>query len=310
MAKLWLWIKNNKLTSLLIIVVIFLFIRNSTSYPSPINLSTTSSRNTDLSPKVSMNLPMTGGGIGSSMTNNLPHRKTAPSTSEERLVIETSNISLVVDDVKNTSMEVIRKTKELGGFMVQRSLTKPQESPFGTIVVRIPEDKTDEALSYFRSLAVKVSSEQILGQDVTDQYEDIDEKLATFTKTKAKFEEILEKAVDVDDILRVQRELVNLQSQIDSLKGRQKYLEKSAALTKITIYLSSDEMALPYQPGGTFRPKIIFKQAVRSLIKTLRGVAGLFIWLAVYAPVWGGILIIIYLVKRFRKRKGIKSTRQ
>ena len=283
------------------VLVIWLLVRDSNNVLPVVDR--TSSEHLNLMPA---SLPVAGGGTG--LENLASVEKSSQredfGVSKKRLVIESTNLSLVVDDVKDVSKKIIAKTEDLGGFMVESSLTTPQESPFGTVVVRIPEDKADEALDYFRSLAVKVSSERVLGQDVTEQYEDINERLATLAKTKAKFEEILEKAVDVDDILRVQRELINLQSQIDTLKGRQKYLEKSAALTKITIYLSSDELALPYQPEGSFRPKVVFKQAVRSLIKTFRGIAKLFIWLAVYAPVWGGVLIIIFLIKRFGKRKG------
>jgi len=298
MKKIWLWIKNNKLAAALLVLAAFLLAKNSI-YSSLLTKRTTSSTL----------LPVTGGrdlvgfGASPSSLNFSKTQETAPSTSQERLVIETSNLSLVADDVEQTSQKIIEKTKELGGFMVEVSLTKPEESPLGTIIVRVPEGKKDEALNYFRSLAVKVSSERVLGRDVTDQYEDIGERLATLAKTKVKFEEILEKAEKVDDILRVQRELISLQSQIDSLKGRQEYLEKSAALTKITIYLSSDELALPYQPQGAFRPKVIFKQAVRSLVKTLRGIAKLFIWLAVYSPIWGGALVIIFAIKWFKKRK-------
>lgn len=304
MKKVGEWVRNNKLATFLIILVVFLLFRNSLfSLKNQVGYQTSTINNMG-------SLPVTGGGTTPTMDYVSSSRNVSPTTSKERLVIESSNISLVVDDVEDISSKVIAKTKELGGFMVGTSLTKPQESPFGTVIVRVPEDKTDEALNYFRSLAVKVISEQVLGQDVTDRYEDIDAKLATLTKTKAKFEEILEKATSVNDILSVQKQLVNLQSQIDNLKGRQKYLEKSAALTKITVFLSSDELALPYQPEGVFRPKVIFKQAVRSLIKTLRSFASLIIWVVVYAPLWGGILIIILLAKRYGKRKRTNFIKQ
>jgi len=127
--------------------------------------------------------------------------------------------------------------------------------------------------------------------------------LETLYKTKAKFEEILDKADKVQDILQVQRELTNLQAKIDQLKGRKQYLEKTARLAKVTVYLSTDEWALPYQPAEAFRPQVIFKQAVRSLIKTLRGVAKLLIWIVVYLPVWGGIILLFVLIKRFSGKR-------
>jgi hypothetical protein len=101
---------------------------------------------------------------------------------------------------------------------------------------------------------------------------------------------------------------VSLQDQIDVLKGRQKYLEQTAKLSKITVYLSSDEFALPYVPAKPFRPETIFKQAVRSLVLTLRDLAKAGIWIGVYSIVWLPVLVIILLVRKWRKRKpaGIK----
>jgi len=237
------------------------------------------------------------------ITALLPPEEVVPSESKERLVVQTSSLSLVVNDVRQVSKEVVNYTQEIGGFMVSASLDKPQEVPFATVVVRVPAEKLSETLDYFRSLAVKVSSENILGKDVTDQYEDIGTKLETLNKTKAKFEEILNKAEKVEDILKVQRELTSLQAQIDNLKWRKEYWEKTAKLAKITTYLSTDELSLPYQPEGVFRPKVIFKQAVRSLIETLRSFAKLVIWVAVYLPIWGAILIIIFIAKWLKRRK-------
>ena len=292
MKRIWLWIKNNKLATGLFAAMFFLLVN---SYLNKLA--------TPVLPRVGIGINLEKMGSSSLSFNSLTREETAPSTSEKRLVIETSNLSLVVKNVQEVSRQIIKKSKELGGFMVENSLTKPEESPFGTVIVRVPDEKTDEALDYFRSLALKISSEKILGQDVTDQYEDIGERLATLEKTKVKFEEILVKAEKINDILQVQKELISLQRQIDNLKGRQEYLEKSAALTKITVYLSSDELALPYQPEGVFRPQVIFKQAVRSFLKTLRVLAGLLIWLGVYLPVWGGILLIIFIVKWLKKKR-------
>lgn len=228
-----------------------------------------------------------------------------PVETEDRLIVEESSMSLVVSEVQETADKVIDRAKQAGGFMVSSSLTHPEEAPFATVVIRVPAEKFRDILAFFRTLAVKVSSEKILGTDVTDQYVDIKARLVTLERTKAKFEEIMDQAVEIQDILQVQRELINLQSQIDSLKGREKYLEQTAKLAKITVYLSSDEFALPYTPAQPFRPTVIFKMAVRSLILTLRGLATRLIWIAVYSVIWLPILLIILFIKR-RKGKNNK----
>lgn len=231
----------------------------------------------------------------------------APTSQTDRLVIQETTLSLVVLKVQETVDKITDRAKQDGGYMVSSALSQPEEAPFATVVIRVPSDKLKETLSYLRDLAVKVSSENIIGTDVTDQYVDVQAHLDTLNLTKTKFESILNAAIQVQDILTVQRELINLQNQIDTLKGRQKYLEQTAQLAKITIYLSSDEMSLPYTPSETFRPDVIFKLAVRSLVESLRGIAGLLIWIAVFGVIWIPVLVIIVLIKRLKNRTLLRN---
>ena len=151
--------------------------------------------------------------------------------------------------------------------------------------------------------SLKVTSENLNGTDVTDQYVDIEARLKTLNATKTKFEEIMAKAITVQDILNVQRELLSLQDQIDNLKGQQDFLKKTAELAKITIYLSTDEFSLPYAPSDTFRPEVIFKTAVRSLVSTIRGLVENLIWIMVFSVIWVPALIIgIVIYKWYQKR--------
>ncbi|MCL4382988.1 DUF4349 domain-containing protein [Patescibacteria group bacterium] len=212
-------------------------------------------------------------------------------------------MSLVVLKVKEVADKIIDLAKTNGGFMVSSTISQPEEAPFATVVVRIPADKVKGTIDEYRKLAVKVTSENVMGTDVTDQYVDLEARLKTLEATKSKFEEIMNKAAQVQDLLTVQRELIGLQDQIDALKGRQKYLEQTASLSKITIYLSSDEMALPYAPSQAFRPAVVFKLAVRSLINTGRGLAEKGIWIMVYGVIWVPVLGGVILYRRWKKTK-------
>jgi len=292
------WVKKNKLTSVLIFVVLyFLFGQRLLSTflgTRTLNLKTTGSVSTD---SYEM-LPAAGGLNITGTRSTFSQPEVAPSESADRLVVTETSLSLVVKTVRDSVNQVIRKAEELGGFMVNSSLTQPEEAPYAKVVVRVPADKLQEALNYYRDLAVKVSSENITGRDVTDQYEDIEAKIATLEKVKAKFESTLEIATEVQDILQVQRELISVQTQIDNLKGRADYLEKTAKLAKITLHLSTDEWSLPYTPSKPFRPGVIFKQAVRSLVLTARGIAEKAIWIFVYGVIWGPVLLLVFWWKR------------
>lgn len=219
------------------------------------------------------------------------------------MVITDSYLSLVVKNVGAAQQLIVKKAQESGGFMVYSSLNNPAENANASVTVRIPGKSLQSILNYYKTLALKVVAENLSREDVTNQYTDIDARLATLNKTKAIFEDMLDKAATVADILNVQRELLNVQDQIDAQIGQKKYLQENINLTKITVYLSTDELSLPYAPLEVWRPGVIFKEAVRSLIGFGRMLAGSLIWLGVYAVVWLPILLIVFIVKkRFAKK--------
>ena len=242
---------------------------------------------------------MAAGSVGMALPSfKMFGSQVAPTESSSRMVIQDTSLSLQVKDVAAEIKSIETTTKGLGGFLVNSHLSKPDSAASGNITVRIPEVKRAEAMEAFKKLAVKVVSESVSGTDVTDQYVDLDAQLAVLVKTKIKFEDILDKATAVTDLLNVQRELINLQSQIDSVKGQQKYYEQSAKLSLVSIYLSTDELALPYAPTNEWRPAVVFKEAVRSLVSTFRSIADLFIWGFVYIPIIIPILGAIWIYKK------------
>jgi len=301
------WVKNNKLASFLLLVLgpVMFFLLNQMGLFSP--RAGYGGYDSSFAPGVALesSLDLAEPKLARSSIGipPIPDQEAPPSESPDRMVVTQTNLSLVVDDVRQTTEAIIQKTETVGGFMVSRSLSQPEEAPYGYLSLRVPSEKVEEVIGHFRGLAVKVVSEQVNASDVTDQYEDIGKKLATLEQTKQRLEEIMGQAKEINDILSAQREIISLQNQIDTLVGRQEYLEKTAQLSLITIHLSTDELALPYQPSETFRPLVTLKQAVRSLILTLRGLAKNLIWLGVYGAIWVPIVLAIILFKYLKKKK-------
>lgn len=242
-------------------------------------------------------------GLSLAPSFSLDQRSATSTSADQRLVVQNSNLSLLVKDVRQSGDSVLSFAKQSGGFMVSTSYSRPTESPFATITVRIPTTHFDQAMEYLRSLAIKVTNENLVGEDVTEQYIDIDERIRTYERTKQKFESILDSAITTQELLNVQRELINIQTQIDNLKGQKQALEQNVALTKITVFLSTDELALPYTPDKTFRPDVVFKLAVRSLLNSLRIIGEGAIWVVVYAIIWVPALLIYLGIRKWRQRR-------
>lgn len=298
----FLWVKKNKLSAVLLAIILLFLLKSvlgslfEVTSPASLTLPSTDS----VYPE--MGISNSSGPIANKF---MPPRSGGAAPAPEvqnRLVVQQSDLSLLVSDVRNSVNKILDYTRSIGGYMVNSNLVNPGEVPSATVTVRIPSEQLSATLDYFRKLSLKVVSENLSGEDVTDQYVDIDARLTSLNKTKTRFEEIMAKATEVADIMNVQNEINNLQSQIDSLKGQQLYMQKTAQMAKLTIYLSTDEISLPYSPGESWRPDVIFKLAVRSLVGNLRNLGTLFIWILVYGIIWiPALLLLFYLRKRYVK---------
>ena len=292
--------KRNWLTLVLLLVVLFVFGKNNSISPLGINTMYDSG---------SYGGVASGLMIGKTVVpSGLVSRESAPSIADQRLLIQDTTMDQVVDDVAKASLEIENIATNMGGYLVNKGFSKPEEqASFGHINIRVPAERRDEVVEAIKAIGVKTTAYEVYARDVTDAYTDLDSQLASLEKVKAKLENILDQATRVSDLVDVQMQLNNIQQQIDSVKGQQNYLSQIAKLTKIKVNLATDELSLPYTPDSTWRPAAVFKSAIRSMVMTFRFLINSLIWLAVYVPVLGVLAIVFWLIRYIWRRTQLKG---
>lgn len=281
-------IKKNWVSVLLLLVVIYLLGRST-----GVNPISTRNSGVEIGGFADMASPMIGKSIGAPIIGN--YQQAAPVVSDSRMVVQNTSISMQVNDVSAVSSNIENLAISVGGYMVNRSMVKPEGAATGNITIRVPAEKREETLNSIKKMGIKTVSENVSGYDVTDQYVDIQGRVDNLNKTKIKMEVLLDQANNVSDLMNIQMQINNIQSQIDSYIGQQKYLEQTAKLTRIMINLSTDELALPYVPDAAWRPGAVLKTAVRSMIGAVRNVADAIIWMVVYFPVLAIMGLLYYI---------------
>jgi hypothetical protein len=221
----------------------------------------------------------------------------------DRKIVRTGYITLEVNDVTEAMNSVITIAKTLDGYVVSSNKRGDQDITFGQISIRVPFDSFDEAFDRLRRIAVKVPTESTNSQDVTEQYTDLQAQLRNLEATEAQYLELLKKAEKVEDILAVQRELSNVRGQIEQVKGRILYLERTSDMALIDVNLQKTKPI-----GGTaWNALQTLKSAVRGLVTFGKVLANIAIWLAIFSPVWIIILVVVLYFSRWRKKKARAS---
>jgi hypothetical protein len=236
----------------------------------------------------------------------------------ERKVIKNASLTVVVADPVKSMDEISKMAEQMGGYVVSLNAYQTDGPnnvtvPEGNISIRVPAEKLDEALTLIKENSVEVRSASVSGQDVTDQYVDLQSRLSAKLATEKKLLEFLEQAETTEDALAVYAQLQIIESDIEVLKGQIKYIDQSAALSSISVTLIAEAGTQPIEIGG-WELKGTANEAVQDLIQFTQNFTQSLIRLFLYIlPALVLLAIPVYLIflggravyRRVRKPKAV-----
>ncbi|MQG21459.1 MAG: DUF4349 domain-containing protein [SAR202 cluster bacterium] len=240
-------------------------------------------------------------------------RASAPQSSDQiaidvdRLIIQNVSMRLAVNSISDTIDTISSLATELGGFVVSSYVRGNGSDEYGFVSFRIPVQQTDIVRSRLRDTAVRIEEESTQSTDVTEEYVDIQGRLSNLKRTEEQYLLLFDKAKSVEDMLRIQRELSTVRSQIEQTTGRMQYLERTSAMALISVDLRLATSSDPLVPAGwSFQETV--KDALRSVSLFGQWLAGAIIWVIIYSPIWGALLIATYFASRWIRRRTRNSS--
>lgn len=216
---------------------------------------------------------------------------------QERKVIENADLAIVVADPKARIAEIAQLARDLGGFVVssgtyERAMSSGASVPEGNITIRVPAASLDEALTRIKADVVEVQSENRSGQDVTNEYVDLQSRLKARQAAEAQLLEMMNQSQNANDTLAIFNQLIQIQSEIEVLKGQIKYYDESVATSAITVRLVAEESIQPIQIGG-WKPQGEARDALQALVRFFQGFVNFIIWLVILILPAGAVIIAV-----------------
>jgi hypothetical protein len=239
--------------------------------------------------------------IGSDGRGDSDNSYTSVTTEQERMIVRTGDMSLVVEDISQTIEDVTQMSLAFGGYVVSSYVRGEEEDMRGWITFRVPDDKFETALEQLRDIAVKVESEQTYSQDVTEEYIDLQARLGNAEATEQQYLALLDKAEEIEDILDIYDYLSRIRQEIEQLKGRIQYLEQTTSTSLIEVSLEPEEAVV----GGGWSALEVLKAAARGLVTAGKVLGTIVIWILIFIPIWG-TLLGIFLWRRHKRKKAAK----
>ena len=223
------------------------------------------------------------------------------------MIIRTVNMTVLVEDTDEALSAVRSLVADYEGYVAESNRWMIDDTQaMAEVTIRVPAESLDAALEALRGMALKVERETASGQDVTEEYMDIQARLrnleATETELLALLTEVRENRGKADEILAIHRELTTIRGQIESLKGRSQYLERMTALATVTLEIRPKATPRPVVETHRWSPLVTASDALRSLLAFAQVVVDVGIYLLVFSPVVIVPAVIIWLVVRALRR--------
>ncbi len=153
-------------------------------------------------------------------------------------IVKTASVSLRVQRgvFQDRFQQATLVAGRYGGF-VASSQTGQGKHRSGSLVIRVPADRFEQALGDLKRLG-RIESQSISGQDVTGQVVDLQARLRNWQAQETVLLRLMARANSIEDSIVVQRQLQEVQLAVEEIRGQLRVLDDQTAYATVTISMS------------------------------------------------------------------------
>jgi predicted nucleic acid-binding Zn-ribbon protein len=148
----------------------------------------------------------------------------------KRIITQSADIMVEVESIDKAKASLETLITNSGGYITN---SNSYESRYNASV-KVPSNKLQATLNKISKLGNKLS-QSISQNDVTNQFVDNEARLKNLILFRDKMQKLLNQTTNIQEIVKIEKEIRRVQIEIDSLKGRQKYLKDAVALSPISV---------------------------------------------------------------------------
>jgi hypothetical protein len=231
---------------------------------------------------------------------------------QQRLIIKNGQLTVLVDDTDQAVDQATQLTVELGGYIISQLVYDDDAGyRFATIRLAVPVMRFEEALRGLRTLG-QVSNEAASGEDVTDEFVDLNSRLDNLIATRDRLRGFLDAAQTVEEALEINEELKVVEEEIAVIQGRINYLRDRAAFSTIDLTINPfiptptptpTPTATPIPTAEAWHPLNTAKVAAVDLQEAAQETADFSIYYGIVCGPWLAVFgLIAYAGWRLRRR--------
>ncbi|MBB6673230.1 DUF4349 domain-containing protein [Cohnella nanjingensis] len=234
-----------------------------------------------------------------------------------RKMIYNADVVLKVERFAEGERRVSDLIFQSGGYIVQFADSRTGEYAGSTYAIKIPSAGFSAFLDRLGEIPHNGFERQIKGNDVTEEYVDLEARLKAKKMVETRLLAFMDKATKSDDLVRFSNELGSVQQEIEQIQGRIRYLDQNVAYSTINLRLyegpadepmkkEEKDKGLAARLGGAMSGSAdflrVFGEGVLTVLAALLPVLAVVVILGV--PLW-------LVIRRSRRaRRGVAAERR
>ena len=192
------------------------------------------------------------------------------------------------------------QVKRTGGYVSQEEQNKSDYKIENIATIKVPVDQFDNLVKSLTSTKDEnIVTQKVTSQDVTGEVIDTRARTEAKRQIRLRYLDLLKQAKNMEDILKVQQEINNIQEEIEAGAGRVGYLTHAAAYStvQLTFYEILNPSAVENKSPG-FGTRVL-----NALGNGMDWLGELLVVLLTLWPLWLLAGALVWGFRRWRKTK-------
>ncbi|MEI3614112.1 DUF4349 domain-containing protein [Pseudogracilibacillus sp. SO30301A] len=226
----------------------------------------------------------------------------------DRMIVHQAELYINVIDIDKAQANIEAKANKYGGYIVESNVYQENEDDYTAYIkVRIPENDFQAFLSDTEETAAEVLERNVTGEDVTEQFIDLESRLKSKRAVEERLLEFMNDANKTEDLLKISNDLATVQEEIEVIVGQMNYLENQTSFSTIEISMYENRVKIPELENKDLNTwERAQKQLAISINFILATGSGIIVFLVGNLPIiliLSVVVLVIYFIVKRRTRK-------
>lgn len=188
-----------------------------------------------------------------------------------RKIVKSAELGIRAEDVRGSTARAQQVADRFGGSILSSQTYRLDDSLHADLIISVPSGEFEKALDELRGLGEEVTTDTIAGEDVTEEYVDLQSRERNLLVAEQTLLDLYDRAEDVQDALSIERELAEIRGEIEQVQGRIQYLKHRSDYAQIS--LSIRPVASPPKPPPAWDPALVVARAWNASLAVLQTLA-------------------------------------